>query len=217
MFGNKKSSASVFSSDVIPAMFERLEDRRLLSGSHGIHSHGLHGIAGNTIEFSQAPAAVQAGLDTLVTNAGLTAPAADSTQTVFLANRNGVETYKIDVTGTGTDTWLTVDASGAAYTKPTTTTTTWGTLNGADTGSNSAAATEIAAIATALGLTRADRYDERESGDGFGWIGAVYGAIEQRDQWDARANDQRGFQRESGGGCNAAVQRVAGRDSDGIE
>src|SRR5256885_1762107 len=104
--GNKRKT--VFSGQAIPAMFEAMEDRRLFS-AHGLHAgHNGHALAGSTIEFSQLPVIVQSGLDTLATNAGLTAPATDSTQTVFLGNKNGVETYMIDITGTGTDTWLTV-------------------------------------------------------------------------------------------------------------
>jgi hypothetical protein len=125
---------------------EVLESRRLLSAS----SHAAlaqDALAGNTIEFSQAPAAVQTGLDTLATKDGVTAPT--STQTVFLSNINGIERYSVDIASTGTDTVLTVNQNGKAITAPTRSTTTFGALSGIA----SAATGEITAIATALSLT----------------------------------------------------------------
>lgn len=125
---------------------EILEGRRLLSASaHGAFSGGGH--LGPTIEFSQAPAKVQAGLDALATADGLADPT--STQTVYLSNVNGVERYSVDVAGTGTTTVLTVNQNGAAVTAPTKSATTFGDLQAAD----SAAANEITAIASALNLT----------------------------------------------------------------
>lgn len=138
---------------------ENLEGRKFLSasplgrgGGDGGHGHGGDGggiFVGpvNSILFSAAPSAVQTGLTTLAANDGLAAPTAD--QKVILGNSNGVETYSLTITGTGTVTRLTVDQTGAAVTAPTFTTSTFGAL-GTD---NVAAATEISAIATALNLT----------------------------------------------------------------
>ena len=138
-------------------MFEGLEGRQFLSGSHhhGGGHHGHHGGGGgeqaSTITFSQAPTAVQSGLDALAATDNLTAPA--STDTVYLGNRSGVETYTLDITGTGTDTKITVDVAGNPVTAPTHTTTTFGAIN------NTAVTNEINAIATALGLTAAASTD----------------------------------------------------------
>jgi hypothetical protein len=90
-------------------MIETLEGRRLLSASaHAALAEAA--LTGHTIEFSQAPAAVQTGLDALATKDGVTAPT--SSQTVFLSNINGVERYSVDIVGTGTDTVLTVRQNG---------------------------------------------------------------------------------------------------------
>lgn len=105
----------------------------------------------NTIPFSEAPTAVQNGLTSLASTDHLTAPTA--TDTVHLGNRNGVETYSLLITSTGTQTDITVDQNGNPVTQPTLTTTTFGTLSGTGNGSDAAAAAEIAAIASALGLT----------------------------------------------------------------
>jgi hypothetical protein len=130
-------------------MVEPLEDRRLLSGS--FFGHGWFGGFGGgfgrgltSIEFSQAPAKVQSGLDTLAGTDNLTAPA--STQTVYLGNQDGVETYTIDITGTGTQSELTVDENGDPVTAPTNGTTTYGAVP-------AAVSTEAAALAGALSLT----------------------------------------------------------------
>ncbi len=106
---------------------------------------------GSTIEFSQAPTAVQTGLTTLASTDGLTAPTA--TQTVYLGNQDGIESYTLDYSTTGTTTRITVDQNGNAVTAQTTSTTTWATLSGTGSGSESAAAAEITAIARALGVT----------------------------------------------------------------
>lgn len=130
-------------------LIEILEGRRMLSAS----AHPGHGIAfgsvghNATIEFSQAPTAVQTGLDSLATTDGLTAPS--STQAVYLKNVNGLEEYSVRISGTGTQSILTVDQNGTAITAPTTSTTTFSALGTSD----SAAASEISAIATALSLT----------------------------------------------------------------
>lgn len=105
----------------------------------------------NTILFSQAPTAVQNGLDALAITDSLSAPT--STQKVYLGNSNGVETYTIEMTSAGTVSRLTVDPNGNPVTQPTQTTTTWGVLSGTGAGSNASAAAEITAIATALSLT----------------------------------------------------------------
>jgi hypothetical protein len=127
---------------------EILEGRRMLSASaHAAFGGGGHGGHSATIEFSQAPAAVQTGLDNLATADGLTDPT--STQTVYLSNVNGVERYSVDINGTGTQSILTVNQNGVAVTAPTTSATTFGALGTSD----SAAATEITAIASALSLT----------------------------------------------------------------
>ena len=140
----------------VAMMIESLEDRRLLSASFhraGHHHGGDLNQSVNTVEFNQTPAAVQHGLDTLAIADGLAAPAADSTDTVLLGNSRGVETFTLDITSTGTDTKLTVDQNGTPVTAPVKSTTDWATLNGSAAGSDAAAAAEISAIATALGLT----------------------------------------------------------------
>lgn len=116
---------------------EPLEERCLLSAAH-------HAVI-NTIPFSSAPAAVQQGLDALATSDSLTAP--DPTQTVFLANAHGVETYTIDLSSTGTSSVLTVDVKGNPYSAPVKTTATFADIT------NTAVTNEINAIATALNLT----------------------------------------------------------------
>jgi hypothetical protein len=134
---------------------EPLEPRELLSASHHPANYGSnygHQKSGptqvlNTIEFSQAPAAVQTGLDTLATADNLTDPAA--TQSVSLDNVDGVETYSVTINGTGSVTTLTVDENGNPVTAPTMSETTWASLGTSD----AAAAAEIGAIATALNLT----------------------------------------------------------------
>ena len=145
---NPDASASRFS-------LEGLEDRCMLSGGHSHHSLSQATTSpsassaishrGNTILFSQAPSAVQSGLTSLATTDGVTTPT--TSQTVYLGNRNGVETYTIKTTGTGTTTSLTVDVNGNAVTAPTNGSTTFGAI------SNSAVTDEISAVATALGLT----------------------------------------------------------------
>jgi hypothetical protein len=137
---------------VSKVVLEDLEGRQLLSGSHhhGGGHHGGHGGGGeqiSSITFSQAPAAVQSGLDALAATDNVTAPTA--TQLVYLGNKNGIETYTVDITGTGTDTKLTVDVTGTPVTAPTRSTTTFGAI------ANTAVTNEINAIATALGLTAA--------------------------------------------------------------
>ncbi len=129
-----------FSSQPI-SFFESLESRQLLHGGFG------HGQAVNSIEFSQAPSAVQAGLNTLATSDNLTAPTAD--QKVTLGNSNGIETYTVRLTESGgsTTTKLTVDVAGNEVTAPTKTTTTFDAIN------NSAVTDEFNAIASGLGLT----------------------------------------------------------------
>ena len=158
MFGRKpapvkkKQQSSAAPARVSAVLLECLEDRRLLSGSHGFRefggAFGLGGFDGGrhgaTITFAQAPTAVQSGLTSLAATDNVTAPT--SSQTVFLGNRNGVETYTVDLTGTGTQTQLTVDQAGNAVTAPTFTTTTFGAV------SNSAVTDAITRIAAALNL-----------------------------------------------------------------
>jgi hypothetical protein len=115
-------------------------------GGGGSDGGGFGGGSLTSIEFSQAPTAVQTGLDKLATADGLTPPATTSTQTVFLGNRNGVETYSIDISGTGTESVLTVDQDGNPVTAPTNGTTTYGAVP-------AAVSTEASTIATALSLT----------------------------------------------------------------
>jgi hypothetical protein len=131
--------------------WESLENRQLLSANpfpaHDNHhpdgppDHG----ATDTIEFSQAPSAVQTGLDALATTDSVTAPI--DTSTIHLANANGIETYTYDTAATGEDSRLTVDQNGVAITAPTHSTTTFGAIT------NTAVTNEINAIATALDLT----------------------------------------------------------------
>jgi hypothetical protein len=130
------------------SFFEPLEGRQLLSGSlhHGPGRGGFAG-GGATIEFSQAPSAVQSGLTSLAATDNVTAPAA--TDTVFLGNSNGVETYTVRETSAGTVTRLTVDSAGHAVTAPTRGSTTFGAID------NAPVTDEINAIATALNLTAA--------------------------------------------------------------
>ena len=110
-----------------------------------------HGKVIDTIQFSLGPDAVKSGLTTLAGTDGLTAPAA--TDIVHLGNSNGVQTYTLDYTTTGTQTRITVDQGGHPVTAPTQSTITWADFNGSGTNSNSAAAAEITKIATALSLT----------------------------------------------------------------
>lgn len=143
----------------LQCVFEPLEDRRLLSasfhesggrgfgfgGSPGVGvGLGNHGQGLNSIQFSQAPSAVQTGLTNLAATDHVTAPTA--TTAVYLGNSRGVETYTIDISGMGTTTRLTVDQSGNPVTAPTNGSTTFGAVP-------SAVATELNAIATALSLT----------------------------------------------------------------
>ena len=121
------------------------------SGSTTAPVFGDRGHILSTISFSEAPTAVQNGLTALASTDHLTAPTA--TDTVHLGNHNGVETYSLLITSTGTQTDITVDQNGDPVTQPTLTTTTFGTLSGTGTGSDAAAAAEITAIASALGLT----------------------------------------------------------------
>jgi hypothetical protein len=121
-------------------LLENLENRRLLSHGHGGGGHLI-----NTIEFDQAPAAVQSGLNALATADNLSAPSA--TQSVFLGNSNGTETYSLRMTGTGTVTQITVDVAGNPITAPTKSSTTF------DSVGNTAVTDEFNAIATALGAT----------------------------------------------------------------
>ncbi len=140
--------------------FEPLETRQVLSGAmfHDMGEArytpaigpGLRAVT--VIEFNQAPAAVQQGLDALAIADGLTPPAATATNPVFLNNINGKETYTLDISGTGTHTLLTVDQKGIAVTAPTRTTTTWAVLNSTASGGNVEAAAEISLLASALNL-----------------------------------------------------------------
>ena len=132
------------------ALVESLEPRALLSGDFfgswsGGFRFGGFGHSQQTIQFSQAPAAVQSALDTLASTDNLAAPIA--TQTVYMANSNGIESYTIDIHGTGTNTMLTVDTTGAPVSKPVTSSTTFGAIT------NTAVTTEFNTIATALNLT----------------------------------------------------------------
>ena len=102
-------------------------------------------IGGETIEFDEAPTAVQNGLDSLASTDGLTAPT--STQSVYLSNNNGVEAYSVDLTSSGKNTKLTVDVDGNAITAPTKSTTAFGAIT------NSVVTSEFNSIAAALGLT----------------------------------------------------------------
>jgi hypothetical protein len=142
----------------LQCVFEPLEDRRLLSaslhaenlGGSGVGEQGIgvgygeHGHSLNTIQFSQAPSAVQTGLTTLATHDNVTAPTA--TTTVYLGNSRGVETYTIAIASTGTNTRLTVDQNGNPVTAPTNSTTTFGAVP-------AAVSTEVNKIASALSLT----------------------------------------------------------------
>ena len=100
---------------------------------------------GQTIRFSQVPTAVQKGLDSLAQAASLSDPS--STQTVFLGNSNGVETYTVKLSSSGSTTQLTVDQTGAAVTQPTVSTSTFGAIT------STLVTNEISAIAAALNLT----------------------------------------------------------------
>jgi hypothetical protein len=126
--------------------FEPLEGRQLLSTTPACAPAGPGGGGppADTIAFSLAPAAVQTGLTTLATTDGLTAPT--TTTDVALGNRDGVETYSVTISSTGTVSTLTVNAAGTPVTAPTQSTTTFGALA-------TAPAAEITAIATAKSLT----------------------------------------------------------------
>jgi hypothetical protein len=136
---------------------EPLESRCLLSAAHGFAPSFRGGpfvpavqsyfarSTGQTILFSQVPTAVQKGLDSLAEGASLSDPS--STQTVFLGNSNGLETYTVTLTSGGSTTQLTVDQTGAAVTQPTVTTSTFGAIT------STLVTNEISAIAAALNLT----------------------------------------------------------------
>ena len=143
-------------------VLEGLEDRRLLSAGfmpfHGGMGGGMRGpgwfvepigtlgrFGGSTIQFSQTPQKVQDGLNALATAGSLTAPT--STQMVYLGNANGIETYAITLSGTGTISRLTVDQNGKAVIPPTHSNTTFSAVG------NAAVTDEITNIATALNLT----------------------------------------------------------------
>jgi hypothetical protein len=138
---------------VSPFSLEGLEDRRLLSAGHGLGHHGgmgggfgcPGGPAEATIVFSQVSATIQSGLNALATADGVAAPT--DAQTVYLGNSNGIETYTVKISGTGTTTKLTVDQNGNAVAAPTQSSTTFGEVT------NTAVTDEISAIATALNLT----------------------------------------------------------------
>ncbi|HZL37659.1 MAG TPA: hypothetical protein VFC78_20240 [Tepidisphaeraceae bacterium] len=104
----------------------------------------------NTLQFGQAPTIVQSGLTTLAAADKLAAPT--TTQTLYLGNRNGVESYTLDYTTSGTTTQITVDPAGNPVTAPAQSTTTWATLSGTGAGADAATTAEIGAIVTALGL-----------------------------------------------------------------
>ena len=132
-----------------PARFEPLEGRQMLSVTPAVHGHGDHpgggpGGGSSTIAFSLTPAAVQTGLTALATTDGVADPTA--TTKVALGNQDGVETYSVTVSSTGTVTRLTVDAAGDPVTAPTLSTTPFAALP-------SAAAAEITAIAAATDQT----------------------------------------------------------------
>lgn len=129
-----------------PFAVESLESRTLLSGSHGSLDFGGGRFIGpvGAIDFSAAPAAVQAGLNALASTDGAAAPA--DTDAVFLGNSGGMETYSIKVTGTGTVSKLTVDVAGAPVTPATRAAATYADVP-------AATSSEVAKIADALGLT----------------------------------------------------------------
>lgn len=137
--GSALSGSSVSTSPRV--LVQALEPRQLLHG----FGFGGRGFNPPTITFAQAPAAVQAGLTTLATTDNVTAPA--STDTVYLGNRGGVETYTYKVSSPGTQVALTVDVTGNPYNAPVRSTTTFGAIT------NSAVTAEINAIAAALNLT----------------------------------------------------------------
>jgi hypothetical protein len=156
----KVNAERVFSARAAsPVVLEGLEDRRLMSvspaavlgmrlggfGGHGEFARAGHGVRGGTVDFNQAPAAVQTGINTLAAAQNLTAPT--DTTPVYLGNSNGIETYSVLLSGTGTTTRFTVDVAGDPVTASTKSTTTFGALN------NSAVTDRINTIATALGLT----------------------------------------------------------------
>jgi hypothetical protein len=135
---------------------EGLEGRQLLSAlpalSQPIFVIGAGGASAvKVIDFNQIPTAAQSGLDTLAGTDQLTAPT--STQPVTLGNSNGLDTYSVTLKGTGTSNTLTVDQNGNLFTPAVRTQTTFGTLGGNGTNSNSAAASEITAIAQHLGVS----------------------------------------------------------------
>ncbi len=129
------------------ARFERLENRRLMSG--GAHE-GSGGDGGDhdlrlatTLLFSQAPTAVETGLTNLAAADHVSAPGANTT--VVLGNSNGVETYSVAVGG-GPIKRLTVDQNGVAVIAPVHTTTPFGAIT------NDAVTSEFSGIAAALGI-----------------------------------------------------------------
>jgi hypothetical protein len=123
-------------------LLEKLEDRTLLSVAP-------HGGLVRSITFDQAPVAVQTGLDTLASATVATS------QTVYLGNIKGIETYTIDIASTGTNSVYTVDQNGNAVTAPVRSTITFSDL----TNANAAVSTEFTTIATALNATAPSNTD----------------------------------------------------------
>lgn len=129
------------------SLFEALESRQMLSGLRlGEPPAKVVG----TVPFSALSADVQAGLASLATHAGLTAPASDSTTPVALGNPEGVPTYTLSLRGAGVKARFTVDVHGDAWSPPTVTSTTWADLAGPS--GDAEASAEILVVASALGL-----------------------------------------------------------------
>ena len=113
MLGKARSNFLFSATPIAPVRIEGLEDRCLMHGGFGgfglgfaggdgggpsvFGGPGLH--VGRTLQFSQAPTAVQSGLKSLASTDNLTAPTA--TTTVLLGNSNGVETYTMPSGRTG--------------------------------------------------------------------------------------------------------------------
>lgn len=127
---------------------ESLEPRLVFAAGGSGGAAGTNQIV-TTIQFDLAPAAVQAGLGALAISSGLRAPSSTSNQLIRLGNSAGLETFTLDIKGSGGKIKLTVDKEGQRVTPPVKSTMTWAALNS----SQPAAASQIARIVSEMRLS----------------------------------------------------------------
>jgi hypothetical protein len=168
MFNRKKNQAS----REPVAMFELLEDRRLLSATgieskHLVHHHSHHsavvaqstgtgstgssstGSSSDTTTFSALQTSDVAAYNELTSLATADKTTIATTQTVYIRPVNSTTTYYTVVLtpSTGTSIRLTSDENGNPVTPPTSSTTTFGAIT------DTAATNELTVLASALSLT----------------------------------------------------------------